>query len=746
MRAELPLEDYTSHVEALFSGGATFAIGVAGSSSMLLVAGIAGHHAALIAIASAVLVLGAVRLWSMRRFAAVRPRLGPAGLRRWERWYIAGGSASLALMGAADFHAFAFTEDSFARLAALAVIMAYLVGTPGRSFASPTLVNVQILAAAVPVLLGLALAGGWNWCIGVFVMAPFFVALKAISARLNGIFVAAVTRASELKRLASRFDTAVSNMPQGLVMFEPDGTIAIASDRLRAMLGVAPGPLPAGADLGWLAAVWRGVGPDDRLVALLQDPEPSPAGSVAETWDGRYYACRLQRLDAGGGVLIVEDVTSRVLDRREIDHLARYDALTGMLNRRAFRDAVEAGADAPGLPAVLFVDLDRFKQVNDTLGHLIGDRLVVAVADRLRAAAGPDALLARIGGDEFVLYRSFPGGLPEAERVAVRVIGRLSEPYEIEGQRITVGASIGIAGSVEPGLDIDAMLRDADLALYQAKADGRGLCRVFRDDMKVAAEQRRRTEEDLRGAVERGELEVFYQPIYDVVADRVAVCEALLRWRHPVRGFVSPGEFIPIAEEAGLIGDIGRWVLVQACAECAAWPQGVAVAVNVSAAQFRRGDAVAAIRDALDATGLPAERLEVEITESVMIDDKQGAAAMLEDIAAMGVGVSLDDFGTGYSSLSYLHSLPFSKVKVDQSFLRGADLGERALLLLRNICNLCADLGMAVVMEGVETQEQMELLIGRTEVRLVQGYLLGRPMPASDIRARLDPSPSRRVA
>ena len=736
--SNLPPELYASHVEALFSSGGTFAIGVAGSSSMLVVAGISSGPTSLKIIGGFVLALGAFRLWLMRRFMFVRPLLDEAGLRRWEVHYIVGGSASLALLGIAVFVAFASADDAFARLATVAVTMAYLVGTPGRSFASPLLVNVQIVVAAVPVLTGLALAGGWYVWIDVLVMIPFFVALKAISSRLNAIFVAAITKTSELRRLATRFDRAITNMPQGLAMFGVDGTVAIVNPRLVEMLSINTSAWSADADIEQLVAAFGRVGDTDPLTRLLQDGDPPDEEVIAPVSEGRFFGLRLRRLD-GGGVLLVEDITARVSAERKIRHLATFDNLTGLLNRRSFRDAVdEPTRRRGGIAVLLFVDLDRFKQVNDTLGHVVGDALVSAVASRLRSVAQTEDILGRLGGDEFVLFRGASRGQAEAEAVAATIIRRLSEPYDLEGQRITVGASIGIAVAPEAELNIDQMLREADLALYRAKAKGRGVFRVFQRSMKVDAEVRRQTEEDLRSALVRNEFEVYYQPICDARTGLAVICEALVRWRHPTRGLVSPAEFIPIAEETGLIGRIGEWVMMQACAECANWPEAVSVAVNVSVVQFQRVDVVSLIQRALAHAKLSSRRLEVEVTESLMLEDAVETATVLNTITGLGVRLSLDDFGTGYSSLSYLQSLPFNKVKVDQSFLRSVDQGGRTALLLRNIQRMCSDMGMEVVMEGVETTDQMRLVTDVSNISLLQGYLLGRPVPAEEIRQRLE--------
>jgi diguanylate cyclase (GGDEF)-like protein/PAS domain S-box-containing protein len=732
----LPREIYVSHVEALFDGAGTFAIGVAGSSAMTFIAGCLGHHTLLIAIAAALLALGLARLWSMARFKVVRGTLADSDLRRWERGYIVGGATYLSLLGLSNLVTFGSTDDQFARLASLAVTMAYLVGTPGRSFASPILVNVQVIAASVPVLAGMAIAGGAYWWIEGLILVPFFVALKSISTRLNGIFLAAVMRTLELGRLAKRFDTALNNMPQGLAMFDVDGSIAVVNERLLAMLGLERRAWHEGSTLDDLIAAWRDVAPSDVLEKLLAGSSPSSDEYVIAMANGRSTSVRMQSKEYGGGVLLVEDVTERVRAQEEISHLARFDSLTGMHNRRSFRAVVRALADRhqSGEPALLFIDLDRFKAVNDTLGHVVGDRLVMDVAERLRLAAGPEATLGRFGGDEFVLYQCFPSDCNGAEDLAAVIIQSLSEPFHIEGQRVTVGASVGIATAQTTGGEVDDLLRDADLALYRAKVEGRGTFRVFAEDMKVSAEKRRHTEEDLRGAIGRGELELHYQPIYSVGEMRFVVCEALVRWRHPVRGLVPPSDFIPIAEETGMIVQIGEWVLRRACAECLSWPPNVSVAVNFSAVQFQRGDVPAALTRALAETGLPPERLELEVTESLLLNDLQATALVLRQITSAGVKLSLDDFGTGFSSLSYLQSLPFSKVKIDRSFLKGLDRDSRAMVLLRGIQRLSSDLGMSVVMEGVETPEQLSLVVETASVDLIQGFLMSRPLPARDVR------------
>jgi diguanylate cyclase (GGDEF)-like protein len=440
---------------------------------------------------------------------------------------------------------------------------------------------------------------------------------------------------------------------------------------------------------------------------------------------------------AGGFVLVVEDITERRAAEARIRYLARYDSLTGLPNRASFRTELERilarGADGSE-HALLFVDLDQFKHTNDTLGHPCGDGLLCEVARRLKRIVRPTDMVARFGGDEFVVFQSLRAGKEEAAHLASRIIEAVSEVYEIEHHEILIGASIGIALAPRDATNADQLIKRADIALYSAKEDGRGMWRFFERDMDERAQERRSLEIDLRTALSEGQFELRYQPIIDLRRGRITSCEALLRWPHPDRGMVSPGEFIPIAEETGLITDIGKWVLVEACRECARWPEHTRVAVNLSPTQFRRADVCADVEHALKEAGLAPGRLEVEITESVFLQDTPVNLAMLQKLQEMGVRISLDDFGTGYSSLSYLQRFPLNKVKIDRSFLAGLEADGRSLVLLQGIARLSGELGMSVVVEGVETHEQLDLLARQEHITEVQGFLFSPPVTARDVR------------
>jgi diguanylate cyclase (GGDEF)-like protein len=484
---------------------------------------------------------------------------------------------------------------------------------------------------------------------------------------------------------------------------------------------------------------------------ILAEIENSQARDIITTDPdavrGRSLSWTFQPMAGGGAVVLLEDITERRNAEARITHLARYDELTALPNRVNFRDEIErllaVPHDADQSSALLFIDLDQFKQVNDTLGHPCGDQLLCAVADRLRAMLRPEDFVARFGGDEFVVFQQNIQSAEEAASLARRIVDHLSERYQIENHLVEIGASVGIAMTL-PDVSADTLLKNADMALYRAKADGRGTFCFFRDEMAQTVEARRILELDLRKALANEEFELFYQPLVNLKSGRISTCEALLRWNHPVRGTVSPVDIIPIAEDMGLIVDLGRWILRKACMECMKWPESVSVAVNFSPQQFHQRDVLSEVRYALEVSGLPADRLEIEITESALLRNTQSTHDVLSQLRTIGVRISLDDFGTGYSSLSYLNNFPLQKVKIDRSFLEGIDT-DRPLTLLRGVARLSADLGMSVVVEGIETNEQLELISAGGTVTEAQGYLFSRPVPAVRIRQLLNASHGRRL-
>ena len=437
---------------------------------------------------------------------------------------------------------------------------------------------------------------------------------------------------------------------------------------------------------------------------------------------------------------IVQSLGAFQANIAQIAFLAHHDPLTSLPNRILFRDRVMQALrmlDRGRRFALFFLDLDHFKQVNDTLGHPVGDGLLKQVAERLLASARDGDTVARLGGDEFAILLPGVENNTDAGRLAQRILEVIRSPYDVTGYQVNISTSIGIAFAPADGVNPDKLLKNADTALYRAKQDTRGDCCFFDPAMDAELQARRTLELDMRRAIIEGEFELFYQPLLNARSHSVSGFEALIRWRHPARGIVNPSEFIPIAEETGLIVPLGHWVLRQACLDATAWPVGLKVAVNLSSIQFRDGHLVEMVKDALELTGLPPCQLELEVTETVLLHESEATLATLHRLRALGVRFAMDDFGTGYSSLSYLRSFPFDKIKIDQSFVRGLPGNPESIAIVRAVIHLSNSLGMTVTAEGVENEEQAAQLVEEACTEL-QGYLFSRPLPAADIPRLLE--------
>jgi diguanylate cyclase (GGDEF)-like protein len=441
-----------------------------------------------------------------------------------------------------------------------------------------------------------------------------------------------------------------------------------------------------------------------------------------------------QPLAHGGWVDVHEEITEKLRSEEKIVELTRIDNLTGLSNRRHFHEAIEAAirADEPEF-AILWIDLDKFKDVNDTYGHPTGDALLCAVAQRLKASVRGTDFVARLGGDEFaIIMRAGSGCRDAASALAGRLCNILSQPCEVAGHTVAIGASIGIAMSPECGRSAEDLMRNADVALYRAKGDGRGGYVFFTSELEQSLQRRRRLEADLKTALAAGQLELHYQPIVDLRLGGVASCEALMRWTHPELGPVSPADFIPLAEATGLIVTLGAWAIREACRAASTWPGGVGVSVNLSAAQFTSSDLVAITESALADSGLPARRLELEVTETLLLRDEPRTRETLHDLRLLGVSIALDDFGTGYSSLSYLRNYPFDTLKIDQAFVRDINQREGTVAIVKAINELARSLGMRTVAEGVESLAHLEQVRAAGCAR-AQGYYFSKPVPESKV-------------
>jgi len=570
----------------------------------------------------------------------------------------------------------------------------------------------------------------------VVVVAMIFLIVR----QLRRQHAAAQRRLSEKSQ---HLDTAINNMPQGLLLFDASGRLVICNQQYIDMFGVSPDVVKPGCHLRDLILHRQQqgtfVGDVDAYCARFLNPKDAAVRNTETTTpDGRTIRLIYQRSPDGGWATTLEDVTEARRVQGQIEHLAHYDALTNLPNRTLFQRHAEAllldwrSAQF----AILYIDIDEFKRINDSLGHLIGDEFLKGVADRLRQSAGPDDFIARLGGDEFAIVQRNVAAADDVKVLLARIYDSLRTPFDCNGHRLSGDASIGVAISPRHGSDLLGLLKSADLAMYAAKAAGRRTYRFFEPTMEKQANLRRELESDLRMALEEGGLELHYQPLVDLRNDDVTGCEALLRWRHPLRGMVSPADFIPVAEDTGLIEEIGQWVLRTACVEAATWPAHVRIAVNVSPVQFRSQSLPLKVAAALAETGLDPRRLELEITEAVLIADDDAALIALNQLRALGVHIALDDFGTGYSSLQYLQRFPFDKIKIDRSFVKEVTRNSSSASIIRAVVSIAADRSMITTAEGVETLQQRETVqnLGCTQM---QGYLFSAARPAHEIRALL---------
>jgi diguanylate cyclase (GGDEF)-like protein len=550
---------------------------------------------------------------------------------------------------------------------------------------------------------------------------------------------------SKLEQMNFWLDVALNNMTRGLSLFDADQRLVVCNQIYQKLYDlpdelVRPGtPFQRIIDhriplIGAIEGEKTTSGAiADSINAIVASP--SVESFSQEMMDGRMIQVSVQPLPAGGWVALHEDITETRRAQATAAKLARQDTLTGLANRLRFREELEDGCsrlDEGYNFWLLCIDLDHFKDVNDTLGHPTGDALLQAVAARLMDTARGRDLVVRMGGDEFAIIQSGADSRQQAETLTQRVIKAVSQPYQIHGHKIVIGATVGIAGAPMDATDPDQLLKYADMALYRAKSMGRGTHAFFEPEMAGRLKIRRSLELDLRRALAENQLELHYQPIIDLSTERIVSCEALMRWRHPDRGMVSPVDFIALAEEMGLIMPMGEWALRTACAAATSWPSDVKVAVNLSAVQFKGADLVAVVIEALERSGLPAERLELEVTESLLLDQDPKTLQLLHLLQHLGVRIALDDFGTGYSSLSYLRSFPFDKIKIDQTFVRDLTQRQDCAAIVTAVAHLAQSLNMKTVAEGVETSEHL------TKVRAAgctqaQGYLFSRPVPATDI-------------
>ncbi len=621
------------------------------------------------------------------------------------------------------------------------------IETPGTKRASQILAGLIGWLIALTILLAEIVVGMLEE------RSKFLVSTAAVSLFVTAcVFVLIVYRMSQdhewsRRKLISeklRLRSAIANMPHGVCMFGADKKLVIANDTYSTMYGLSPEQAKPGTTLDAIlrARVAIGTSPrdtEDYISNRLREAFlPEPGYIINELRDGRVIAISRRPMPDGGSVAIHQDITEQKRAEAKILHLAHFDALTDLANRVSFLEKVDVAVAkcriTGGFFAVYLLDLDRFKEVNDSLGHAVGDSLLREVATRVQGCVGCNDVVARLGGDEFAVLQIIAAvDISEVMQLVTKLLQTVAQPFYIASHQLTIETSIGVALAPLHGLNGDELLKKADLALYRAKSDGRNRWRLFENEMERHAQSRLTLAMDLRNAVHNEEFELHYQPVFESVSETMVGVEALVRWKNAKRGLVGPQEFIPLAEETGLIVPLGQWILQQACRDAAGWPSHLTVAVNLSPVQFRSGDLVDRVKQALAVSGLPPQRLELEITESVLLGNNVENLEVLHRMRNLGIAIVLDDFGTGYSSMSYLLSFPFDKIKIDRKFVSEVARRNDCAAIVNAVTGLARSLDIATTAEGIETPEQL-VLLRAAGCTYAQGYLFGTPRPKSELQ------------
>jgi diguanylate cyclase (GGDEF)-like protein len=733
---------YVGFVRALFRDAGILLVGAFTQGAMGLL--VYWKTSAAIYLALAILMVAT----AIGRYLAIR-RVSPdtivtyGSALAWERYYIVVGTIHGSAVGLFAFVCLYVVPDLFGEIAAVSLVLASTITIAGRNFGSRKMVAILSVSVVAPIAVGLMLKGDvYNVILGLFVI-PFMFTINKMAHLVRKVLFTAISEEKKANRLAQRFNRALNTMSHGLVMLGPDGRVVVANAEAAHLMSLKSPDALLGRSIHGL--LMRGVAggmlapKDCRYIeaqltrALREGRDRKVLVSLA---NGQHYEFSAREGSQELGVITFEDVTARVEAEGKIRFMARYDSLTGLPNRAYFHELIGeamASGDLERLCGLAVLDLDDFKSVNDTLGHPVGDGLIYAVAERLAAIAGPGVTISRFGGDEFMIFFD---RVEDEGHLSSQIDGifiELQGEVDVAGHGLRIQASGGAVLSRVRDTDVDTMIVKADLALYKAKELGKNTWRLFEASMEAAFRNRQLMKADLRTAVESKGLRVVYQPIVAMSTMRIAGCEALCRWDHPDLGPISPSMFIPLAEEMGIISEISTFVLQAACAECAKWPDPTSVSVNLSAKDFRSSGIVQKVRDALAGSGLAAGRLEIEVTETALLDDKSLTRQYIEELKRLGVRIALDDFGTGYSSLSYLHKLPLDKVKIDSSFLVDVTHNPSSLALLKGVVELIRVLGLNVTIEGVETYEQLNILTHSIKPDMVQGFLFGPALTASGI-------------
>jgi diguanylate cyclase (GGDEF)-like protein len=682
--------------------------------------------------------------WFHRFDAADKQGMSRADIALWERRYLYGGVSTTTLLGIGSGFAILVLRDMFAEIACVAVTLASMVSVVGRNYGSPMAVNLQTLSASLPISLGFLLLRDPYMVVLSLTLIPFVLTTRSMANGVREFLYKNVIAAREISLINDRFDAALNNMTHGLFMLDANNRILVVNRKACELLHLTSQDQLKDCELDVVLRYGvRNSFIDGSLPGLIQRQLAQLVdGTLSRTMiqfsDDLFLEFSASRRADGVVILIFEDVTARIRAERKILHMVRYDPLTGLPNREYFVDLVKESLSArrqPGTIGFVVIDIDEFKHVNDIKGHIVGDHLLTRVAARLKREAEGVALVARLMGDQFVLFFANEDDAADLGERICALHGEIGGNYEVNDNtfRLSVTAGYVIIDSQE--FRPDEWQIKVDLALFEAKSRGPGTCAAFEAEMDARYLERQKLKDDLREAIEHGRLHAIYQPMFLPDGSRIDCCEALSRWNHPEKGLVPPNIFVQIAEEMGIVSGITHFILNQACRDCMSWPETIAVSVNLSVQDLRGSDIVAIVRAALSASGLAPKRLHLEVTESCLMEDLGTMRVILAELRGMGITIAIDDFGTGFSSLAYLDSLPIDVVKIDRSFVRNITEDERRLKLLRGTVNLSRQLGLEIVVEGVETEDQLALINKFQCADLVQGYVFSMPVANETIHS-----------
>ncbi|KAF0212440.1 MAG: diguanylate cyclase/phosphodiesterase [Methylocystaceae bacterium] len=730
-------------VETLFGTAGSFFAGLLGGliapalAWLLLGDRIYLYFVALIA------VLGAFRLYVFFAHAST-----PVSLRRqdsleWERLYAIGAVGFMTAVGASVAVLFYSHYNDVLGIYSIVIMMSGLSGLAGRNAGRPWIVLAQSLGLALPLAIAAMMHEERRYLGLALIVVLLIVSIHSTTKFLHGNLESALRNGLDATRQRQKFSLALNSMTHGLCMGDADLSVTVVNRRVIDFFGIVAAATPIRLE-ALAHAIGKSVGmsPHESKIFFERWKRhvTMPRATIFTHKLGeRFFEFHCERAEAGSFITVIEDVTIQKRALREIERIAHFDDLTNLPNRYQFQETLEeemVQLRQRGFHAALLnIDLDRFKDVNDTLGHSIGDELLSAVGARLAACVPHPHVVARLGGDEFCVLLRAGERLPEVDELAANILAEMHRTFIVENHVINIGASIGMAAAPNDSETSGGLLKCSDLALYQSKAEGRGKAIWYSQEMQDALTRKRAIDTELRHAFLANELIVYYQPVVDSRTATIVSMEALLRWRHPTRGMISPGEFIPVAEETGMIIELGAWALRQACNDAKSWPSNVRVAVNIAPRQFQQKDLAEMVAATLRESGLEPDRLELEITETtLMVSDD--VDSKLREIEALGVRLSLDDFGTGYSSLGYLNRFPVKKVKIDRSFARQAIESPKTQAIISAISALARDLSIDLVAEGVETDAQLAFMASKN-IFLIQGYLYTRPRPIEELRPLL---------